>query len=333
MSESRERTARGRVSSLVFISHDTRDALLAAHFSALLQNVSAGLIKSFRSTDKKGRQGIEYGLEWYQELMDKLRTASDTVCLLTPRSVDRPWILYEAGVAKGMHDTPVLGIALDIPLKRANTGPFAQFQNCDADPESLTFLMHQLLLRLPGADPNREAIKSHVEHFLREIGGVLENLREQDGSGEVNGQDLLGERLFEEVKVMFNDLPRRIGQEFTKGYVAPSGGSYKHRPFSMENIESFIHQVSPDTEEPIGILIIASLLREDTPWLYELGMEVFRTVVSRKPRGIARSLKTFKIAMESTAKSTINDSRGWLPHHYDSLLRMYEIVEDLARSR
>ena len=333
MSESGELTARGKVSSLVFISHDTRDALLAAHFSALLQNVSAGLIKSFRSTDKKGRQGIEYGLEWYQELMDKLRTASDTVCLLTPRSVDRPWILYEAGVAKGMHNTPVLGIALDIPLKRANTGPFAQFQNCDADPESLTFLMQQLLLRLPGADPNREAIKSHVENFLREIGGVLESLREPDESEEVNGQDLLGERLFEEVKVMFNDLPRRIGQEFIKGYVVPGGGSYKRRPFSMENIESFIHQVSPGTEEPIGILIIASLLREDTPWLYELGMEVFRSVVSRKPREIARSLKTFKIAMESTAKSTINDSRGWSPHHYDSLLRMYEIVEDLARSR
>ena len=45
-------------SPLVFISHDTRDAALAEAFSQMLSNVSAGVLKSFRSSDKKGNQGI-----------------------------------------------------------------------------------------------------------------------------------------------------------------------------------------------------------------------------------------------------------------------------------
>ena len=54
---------------LVFISHDTRDSILAEEFSSLLNNASAGALKSFRSSDKKGTQGIEYGLDWYPAIM------------------------------------------------------------------------------------------------------------------------------------------------------------------------------------------------------------------------------------------------------------------------
>ncbi|OGL43969.1 MAG: hypothetical protein A2161_02280 [Candidatus Schekmanbacteria bacterium RBG_13_48_7] len=52
-----------RNSPLVFISHDTRDAKLAEVFSRLLSSVSCGVLKSFRSSDKKGKQGIDYGVE------------------------------------------------------------------------------------------------------------------------------------------------------------------------------------------------------------------------------------------------------------------------------
>jgi hypothetical protein len=109
---------------LVFISHDSRDAELAEAFSKLLKSVSAGMLKSFRSSDKKGSEGIEFGDDWYKRLMVKLDSASDVVCLLTERSLDRPWILYEAGVAKGKLETPVHGVALGVPLSRVSNGPF-----------------------------------------------------------------------------------------------------------------------------------------------------------------------------------------------------------------
>ena len=62
---------------LVFISHDGRDADFADAFSKLLKSVSAGMLKSFRSSDKKGTEGIEFGDEWFKRLMEKLKVASD----------------------------------------------------------------------------------------------------------------------------------------------------------------------------------------------------------------------------------------------------------------
>lgn len=46
---------------LVFISHDARDAELAEAFGKLLKSVSAGMIKTFRSSDKKGAEGLDFG--------------------------------------------------------------------------------------------------------------------------------------------------------------------------------------------------------------------------------------------------------------------------------
>jgi TIR domain len=129
---------------LVFISHDTRDADLAEAFSNLLTDASGGILKSFRSSDRKGTAGIEYGQEWYRAIMQKLDDATDVVALLTAHSINRPWILYEAGVAKGKlgANERVLGIAFGVTLDEAATGPFAQFQNVPDEEDAITGLVY-----------------------------------------------------------------------------------------------------------------------------------------------------------------------------------------------
>lgn len=202
---------------LVFISHDTSDRKLAEAFSDLLKSVSTGVLKSFRSSDRKGNQGIEYGVEWYPEIVNKIQGASDVVCLLTKRSVDRPWILFEAGMAKGKLNTPILGVALGIGLKEASTGPFAQFQNCADDEESLTKLVLQLVKRVPNSDPDNELIKTQVGKFKLSISDILSNLETQTKNGggirpstDVRDIENSSAKLFEEIKIMFQDLPSKI---------------------------------------------------------------------------------------------------------------------------
>jgi len=165
---------RGSKAPLIFISHNHRDADLAAAFSKLLDDVSVGVLQSFRSSDRMGSQGIDYGAAWHDVLMSKLESATDVVCLITARSLDQPWILYEAGVAKGKLNTPVYGIALGIPLRRACTGPFAQFQNCDDDEQSLTAFVLQLLRnRKPGSQPDKRTIRKRVRAFKEKADKVL----------------------------------------------------------------------------------------------------------------------------------------------------------------
>lgn len=274
---------------LIFISHDTRDADLAEAFSRLLSSVSCGVLKSFRSSDKKGSQGIEYGVEWYPELMKKLNDASDIVCLLTKRSVDRPWILYEAGVAKGKLNTPVYGIALGIPLNKANSGPFAQFQNCDDDGESLTKLIMQLVRRIPNSEPDREAIAMQVNHFNENIKKILsrkENEKVSDTNEKIDDASIA--KLFEEVKLMFQELPSRIEYRTSSESAITQNRIRQLPPFLIEELVA----LSVKLNKPIGILIAFGRFRDAQPWLYEIGKDLYYALESGNREEIDRCSQT-----------------------------------------
>ena len=139
-------------------------------------------MRSFHSSDRKGTAGIEFGSEWYSAIMAKLGDATDVVALLTQNSVDRPWILYEAGIAKGRLGTTVLGLTLGMPVAKVTRGPFSQFQNCGDDEDSLTKLMLQLITRNPDASPRPEAVRMHVKHFRKRIVPLLADHTAPDGS-------------------------------------------------------------------------------------------------------------------------------------------------------
>jgi hypothetical protein len=163
--------------SVIFISHDSRDADLAEAFGNLLTDASGGILKSFRSSDRKGNAGIEYGQEWYRAIMQKLDDATDVVALLTARSINRPWILYETGVAKGKLNANdrVFGIALGVALDEAATGPFAQFQNSPDEEDAITSLVLQLIRRHPQAAPREEAVRRQVQAFRESVASLLKD--------------------------------------------------------------------------------------------------------------------------------------------------------------
>ena len=266
--------------SLVFISHDTKDAEIAEAFSKLLSSVSAGVLKSFRSSDRKGTQGIEYGVEWFPEIMKKLDEASDIVCLLTQTSVERPWILYEAGVAKGKLSTTVLGIALGIPLNKANNGPFAQFQNCSDDEDSLTKLVLQLVRRIPNAEPDEEVVKEQVKGFKQKLTDLLKAKPKQDKQTDDLKEDTSIAKLFEEVKIMFQDLPSRIDKRLDPEIMMMR----KRRRFHPKMLDDIFHMSMKFEEPNISFLIMISLFKEELPWFYEIGIETYRTLKESKTK-------------------------------------------------
>jgi hypothetical protein len=193
---------------LIFLSHDSRDAALAEAFETLLNDASGGVLKAFRSSDRTGSSGIEFGAEWYATIMTKLAEATDVVALVTSNSLGRPWILYEVGVARGRIGTPAFGIAFGVALSELN-GPFAQFQNSGDDEDSLTKLVLQLIRRNPDATPREEAVRRQVRAFRDNLAQVV--AAAPIPPRETSGSDITPViKLFEEVKVMFRELPDTI---------------------------------------------------------------------------------------------------------------------------
>jgi hypothetical protein len=295
---------------LVFISHDSRDADLAEAFSKLLRSVSAGMLKCFRSSDKKGIEGIEFGDEWYKKLMEKLEKASDVVCLLTERSLERPWILYETGVAKGKRDTPVHGIALGVPLGRVSAGPFYQFQNSDDSEESLTKLVLQLCRRIANLDPDAGVVTDQVRSFKASVSEIIKSIGNQKPpvKREVVSESAVA-KVLEEMKLVVREVSVRSEQRMIEASQSPRRRLSLRRAHPRA-IEEMAHMISRGSGYPIGILLIASLFREDLPWLYEIGMEAYRIAKRGHSLAAREALEAFRDAAEFTIHGPFLDEIG-----------------------
>lgn len=255
------------------------------------------MLKTFRSSDHKGGQGFEYGVEWFPELMRQLDSACDVVCLFTERSLGRPWLLYEAGVAKGKLDIPVHGLALGVPLSKASVGPFAQFQNCGDDEDSITKLVEQLVRRLPNAEPDHDTVRAQVDTFKARVAEVLVEQAQDPEENALEQDEASTAKLFEEIKVMFQDLPSRIDAvaERTR---EPRG----MRKFHPGVIHEMVHMVGRGEPNPgIAALIVASFFRDDLPWLYEMGVELYRQSLAADAAVVRRAYRNFVEAAEFAA--------------------------------
>ncbi|MDB5159428.1 MAG: hypothetical protein JWR50_4135 [Mucilaginibacter sp.] len=292
---------------LVFISHDTRDAELAEEFSSLIKSASAGALKSFRSSDKKGTQGIEYGQEWYPTIMEKIKEATDVVCLLTQHSVDRPWILYEAGVAKGTLDKKVIGIALGIPFSNAISGPFALFQNNDGDAASITKLVIDLVMKVPGLDPDRSLVEMLVDKFVAKVTEITDKMKAAGGEVDqpATADQNSAAKLIEEVKIMFDNLPSRIESRLDPEF------RRRRRKFHPMMFEEIMHFGMDEEEPSIGLLMFVSLYRDEMPWFYEIGMDTYRGLKTAKNnQEREKLLRTFDRAMEMLAHPMMREFYG-----------------------
>jgi hypothetical protein len=275
---------------MVFISHDGRDAELAEAFSKLLKSVSAGMIKTFRSSDKKGTEGIDFGEEWYKRLMSQLQSTSDVVCLFTERSLDRPWILFEAGVAKGKLNTPVLGVAMGVPLSRITTGPFYQFMNMDDSEGDLTKLVHQLARRVPNLELDSDVVKSQVVAFKATESALLKKL--SSGPRGPGAKDEVDESAVAKLAEEMKALPSRVAERLAESN-DPLLRRRRMRRFHPMMFEELMH-MSGEPGDPVTILMAASMVRDEMPWLYELAMEVYRAVKTENIESIERELKRLR---------------------------------------
>jgi hypothetical protein len=287
--------------SLVFISHDTRDADLAEAFSKLLTSVSANMIKSFRSSDKTGKGGIDFGDEWYNRLMDKLQSTSDIVCLFTERSLERPWILFEAGVARGKMNTKVIGLALGVPLSKVSSGPFYQFQNMDDSEEDLRKLLNQLARRFSGLELDADVVNERIKAFKEKEAELLEKM--SSGENDEDSEENSLAKLAEEMKT----LPSRVAERLSEH--GDRNRRKRFRRFHPMMFEDLLH-MSGKPGDPVGVLMAASLVREDSPWLYELAMESYRVIKSGDADSIEAEIDRIRSFLESRMFMILTEEFG-----------------------
>jgi hypothetical protein len=315
------------LSPLVFISHDGRDSEFAEAFSHLLRSVSSGMIKTFRSSDKHGKEGIPFGEEWYTWLMSMLQQTSDVVCLFTERSVDRPWILFEAGVAKGKIGTPVFGVALGIPLNKVNSGPFFLFQNSEDTEESLSKLVYQLAGRVPNLEPDKDIVLDSIKKFKEKEAEILKKTMGTEGKRGTKGKtDDPIARLVEDMKTLPSRVAERL-QESGEGLARRR----KFRRFHPMMFDEIIHMSQPG--DPLPILMAASLFRDEAPWLYEIANETYQIAKSEDPVAIKQQLSRIQDLFHSKALFMLTEEFGMMDKESFFFVREFPQLLEMVLAR
>ena len=90
-------------------------------------------------------------------------------------------------------------------------------------------------------------------------------------------------KLAEEMKA----LPSRVAERLAEG-----GEPFRRRQmrrFHPMMIKELMH-ISGEPGDPVAILMAASMVRDDMPWLYELAMEVYRAVKTGDVDAIEREM-------------------------------------------
>jgi hypothetical protein len=299
----------------------------------LLTDASGGILKSFRSSARKGTAGIEYGQEWYRAIMQKLDDATDVVALLTTHSVNRPWILYEAGVAKGKlsANDRVLGIALGVSLDEAATGPFAQFQNSPDEEDAITGLVLQLIRRHPQAAPREEAVRRQVQAFRQAVATLLKDRKKEPSQPVARVDETSVAKFFEEIKVLVRDVPDRVAREL--GNDSGMRRMRKRRRFHPMMFEELAHHpmfMESPGQSGLPVLMMFSMLRDDYPWLYELGVQLYRAIEAGNSKAIERACKNVLNTIEIAHSGFMHEIMGG-PEGEEVMMALHHIVRTIDR--
>ncbi|WP_459863839.1 TIR domain-containing protein [Endothiovibrio diazotrophicus] len=85
----------------IFISLTHRDTPIADALSEAIRDVFGGLLSVNYSTSNTMEGGIPSGADWFQWIVNQVNSCDIALILVTPNSVQKPWIMWESGAVYG----------------------------------------------------------------------------------------------------------------------------------------------------------------------------------------------------------------------------------------
>ena len=85
----------------IFISHTHSDYALADALRDLVKTLLGQTVPVHYSTEKEEGGGISFGADWFRWITDKVETADVAFIVVTPSSIQKPWVIWEAGAVSG----------------------------------------------------------------------------------------------------------------------------------------------------------------------------------------------------------------------------------------
>jgi hypothetical protein len=165
-------------------------------------------------------------------------------------------------------------------------------------------------------------VLAQVQVFKQKVNEVIVKLQLPKENKELPQENEAAvAKVLEEMKLIVRELPMRIEQQMIDG--PERYKSKRMRRFHPMMIDEMAHMISRRSESPIGLLVIASVVKEDFPWLYELGVEAYRAAKSGDYREAREAMRAFRDASEFTLRSPFMKEMGF--YSKDARMQLEEL--------
>jgi TIR domain len=248
------------------------------------------------------KSDIDAGERWASEVGKELAASNYGVICITRENIQSSWILFEAGaLAKSMEQGRVIPLLLDIEFKDIS-GPLAQFQAKKVEKDGLLDIVTSINKLEPQPVPEArlaqlfESLWPNLQEKVEQIPnptGVVKHNRPQH-------------EILEELVSGVRGLDLRFRESLEE---APPLRRRRNRVHPMM-LRELQHSLELRPNDPMTLIILASFLKDDFPWLYELASDAYRAASSGNIKTQKRSYHRFVSAVRMLRHGPFLDELG-----------------------
>lgn len=158
----------------LFISHSTYDKDAVAILARLIKRISLNQIQIWFSNDTNTEGGFIAGANWFDDIINNLKSSKAVLSFITPNSNGKDWILYESGYAEALESTVLIPLKflisvneISIPLQHKQIFGFSNLEEAN--------ITLRKLLNVFGIVFDEEVFKQVVKESLNEMRNAYKN--------------------------------------------------------------------------------------------------------------------------------------------------------------
>lgn len=244
---------------------------------------------------------IEAGERWAQSVAKELAASNFGIICVTSENITSPWVHFEAGaLTKSLETSRVIPLLLDLEFSDVS-GPLAQFQAKKLSHSGISEVIQSI---------QKVAEQPIPEGRAKQLFGALwpefeKKLQAIPDHAPTERHRRPQHEILEELVASVRSLDLRIRE------VEDLGGKIRRRSklsrvMHPKMFREFAHMFGERPDDPIMILILASMFKDELPWLYELGADAYKAIKSRSPDALS-TLHRFRKAAKNLMRGPFMD--------------------------
>lgn len=219
---------------------------------------------------------ISAGDRWAQAIAGELEASNFGIICITPENLHSEWILFESGaLSKSMLDAKVIPLLYGLELSDLS-GPLSQFQAQKME-ESGMMEVVKAINKIPENSTSDQIVEQLVPALWPRLQEALKNIPDTESNEKhMRPQHDILEELVAGVRGI-NSRICDLEPELAERDIASERKRWKRfYPRMVHKI--LMESGGGEGREPLQLLILAGLCREDFPWMAEILSEAYREV-------------------------------------------------------